>query len=247
MATPTTREEFKKYCLRNLGEPVIKVNIEDDQTYDRIDDALEYFRDYHYDGSERTFLKHQVTADDITNEYITIPQNITGVMRVMPIGTGLNTNNIFNYRYQLTLNDVETWGTAPIQNYVSTMERISLLQDIFTGMQIFRFNRHTDRLYIDTNWNERMIVGQYVVIECRRVIEPDTYASVWNDRWLKEYATQLIKRQWGTNMKKFSGMRLPGDVEMNGQTIYDEANERIKELEEEMINKYTEMPSMVIA
>ncbi len=242
MATPTTRTEFKKYCLRELGHPVIEINVDEDQVQDRIDDALEYYRDFHYDGSYEDFYKYQITASDITNEYITLPESIIGVVDIFPIGAGLNTNNLFNLRYQITLNEIYDWAHSTFANYTMSMERIALMQELFVGKQPFRFNRHTDRLYIDMDWQFRVTAGEYIIIKCYRTVEPDTYSDVWGDRWLRKYATQLIKRQWGTNLKKFSGMQLPGGVTFNGEQIYNEAEEEIKRLEEEMINTYS-LPS----
>jgi len=243
MANPTTREELKKYCMRRLGHPVIEINVDEDQMQDRIDDALEYYRDYHFDGSERTFLKHQVTADDITNEYVTVPSTINGIINVFPVGTGLNANNLFNLRYQVTLNEIYDWSHSQFQNYVSSMERIALMEEIFVGKQPLRFSRHTDRLYLDMDWSARVTVGEYLIIECYRILDPDTYTSVWGDRWLRQYCTQLFKRQWGENLKKFEGMQLPGGLQFNGQTIWSEADEEIKRLEEEVVNSYS-LPAM---
>jgi hypothetical protein len=242
MSKPTTRETFKRYCLRRLGAPVVEINVDDDQIDDRIDDALDFYRDYHYDGSERTFLKHQVTQTDIDNKYLTVPENIMGVINVFPIGTGLNTNNMFNIRYQITLNDVYDWSHAQIQNYASSMERIGLLQELFAGKQPIRFNRHTDKLHIDMDWS-KVSVGEYIVAECYQVIDEATNNEIWGDWWLRQYGTALIKKQWGENLKKFEGMQLPGGVTFNGQTIWNEANEEIQKLEEEVQKKFS-MPAM---
>ncbi|MEK9696712.1 MAG: hypothetical protein VW270_13205 [Candidatus Poseidoniales archaeon] len=243
MANPTSRTELKNYCLRRLGHPVIEINIDEDQMQDRIDDALEFYRDYHYDGVERTFFKHQVTSTDITNEYISIPTNINGVINVFPLGTGLNANNLFNLRYQITLNDIYDWSHAQFQNYTESMRRIALMEEVFVGKQPLRFNRHMDRLYIDMDWSARVVAGEYIIVEAYRVLDPDTFTSVWGDRWLRQYTTQLFKRQWGENLKKFEGMQLPGGVQFNGQQIWSEADEEVKRLEEEVVNNFS-MPSM---
>jgi hypothetical protein len=243
MANPTSREELKKYCLRRLGHPVVEINIDEDQMQDRIDDALSFYRDYHYDGTERTYYKHQVTQTDIDNEYIAIPNNIIGVVNLFPVGTGLNANNLFNLRYQITLNEIYDWAHAQFQNYSESMRRIALMEEIFVGKQPLRFNRHMDRLFIDMDWSARVVIGEYLIIEAYRVIDPDTFTDVWGDWWLRQYTTQLFKRQWGENLKKFEGMQLPGGVTFNGQTIWNEAEEEIKRLEEEVITRYS-MPAM---
>lgn len=243
MANPTTRDEFKKYCLRRLGHPVIEINVDEDQLQDRIDDALAFYRDYHYDGTERTFLKHQITADDISNGYISVPSNIIGVVNVFPVGTGLNANNLFNLRYQITLNEIYDWAHSQISNYTMAMDRIAMMEEIFVGKQPLRYNRHMDRMYLDMDWDARVSVGEYIVVECYATLDPDTYTDVWSDWWLRQYATQLIKRQWGENLKKFEGMQLPGGVQFNGQQIWSEADEEIKRLEEEIVSRYS-MPAM---
>ena len=243
MANPRSRTELKNYCLRRLGSPVVEINIDEDQMQDRIDDALEFYRDYHFDGTERTFLKHQVTASDITNEYISIPTTITGIINLFPVGTGLNSNNLFNLRYQITLNEIYDFAHGQFQNYVSSMERIALMEEIFVGKQPLRFSRHMDRLFIDMDWETRVTEGEYLIVEAYRVIDPDTYTQVWGDYWLRQYCTQLFKRQWGENMKKFEGMQLPGGITFNGQQIWSEADEEIKRLEEEIVSKFS-MPVM---
>jgi hypothetical protein len=242
MANPSSRTELKKYCLRRLGHPVIEINIDEDQMQDRIDDALEFYRDYHYDGTERTYLKHQLTQDDINNQYIAIPTNINGIVRIFPIGNSTSANNLFNLRYQITLNEVYDWSHSNFANYTSSMERIALMEEIFNGKQAIRFNRHMDRMFIDMDW-DTVTVGEYVIIECYRVLDPDVHTSVWGDWWLRQYATQLFKRQWGENLKKFEGMQLPGGVTFNGQQIWSEADEEIKRLEEEIVTRYS-MPVM---
>lgn len=243
MATPTSRTQLKDYCLRRLGAPVVEINVDDDQVDDRIDDALAFYRDYHYDGTERTYLKHQVTQTDIDNGYITADDTVTGVINIFPIGTGLQANNLFNLRYQITLNEVYDWASSKIQHYVSSMERIAMLEELLVGKQPLRFNRHTDKIHIDMDWSLRAPVGTYVIIECYKVLDADTNTSVWGDWWLRQYTTALIKRQWGENLKKFEGMQLPGGVTFNGQTIWQEATEEIQKLEEE-VQKNFSMPAM---
>jgi hypothetical protein len=239
MATPKTRIEFKKYCLRELGAPVIEINVDEDQVDDRIDDALEYYRDFHYDGMEHDYYKILVTSDDIDNKYITLPDTINGVVGILPIGSSIASGNMFNLKYQMAMSDIHNWSNGSFANYTMSMERIALMQELFVGKQLVRYNRHTNRLYIDMDWKTNVSADQYVIIECYKTVDPSAYADVWGDRWLRKYATQLIKRQWGTNMKKFTGMQLPGGVQFNGEQIYQEAEEEIKRLEEEMVNTYS--------
>ena len=234
MANPTTRVELKNYCLRRLGAPVIEINVDEDQIQDRIDDALAFYNDYHYDGTERTFLKHAITADDITNKFIPIPSTINSIVDVMPLGNDTSTNNLFNAKYQMTLNDIQNWTGYQMSNYVMSMERVALMQELLVGKQRYRFNRHTDKMYLDMDW-DRVTVGEYVIIECYQTMDPEGYSQVYGDWWLRKYTTALIKKQWGQNLSKFEGMQLPGGVTFNGQQILSDANEEIAKLEEEVI------------
>lgn len=238
MAVPTTRSQFKEYCLRTLGKPVLEINVDDDQVEDRIDQALRYYWDYHFDGSEKTYYKHQVTAQDKANKYITLPENIIGAINIFDIGDALNTNNMFNIRYQIALNDLYTLTSVSMVPYYMALQHIQMLEYLLVGKQPIRYNRHTDKLYIDMDWN-KLEDNHYLIVEAYEVIDPDVYTDAWGDRWLAQYATALIKKQWGTNLKKFEGMTLPGGIKFNGQKIYDEADEEIKALEKEMISSYS--------
>jgi len=238
MAVPASRSQFKEYCLRTLGKPVLEINVDDDQVEDRIDQALRYYWDYHFDGSEKLYYKHQITSDDKTNKYITLPENIIGVVSIFDIGSALNTNNLFNIRYQIALNDLYTLTSVSMVPYFMAFQHIQMLEQLLVGKQSIRYNRHTDKLYIDMDW-DKVDVSNFLIVEAYEVIDPDVYTDAWGYRWLAQYSTALIKKQWGTNLKKFEGMTLPGGIKFNGQKIYDEADEEIKELEKEMISSYS--------
>jgi hypothetical protein len=238
MATPTSRSDFKENCLRRLGKPVIEINVDDDQVDDRIDEALRYFWDYHFDGSEKIFYKHPVTQTDKTNKYITLPENIIGAVNIFPIGSGLNTNNLFNIRYQIALNDLYTLTSVSMVPYVMALTHIQNLEQILVGQQPLRYNRHVNKLYIDMDW-ERVDINEYILVEAYEVINPDIYTDAWSDRWLLRYGACLIKQQWGNNLKKFDGMKMPGGLTFNGQRIYEEATQERVELEKEMIHSYS--------
>ena len=239
MAVPTTRSTFKDYCLRRLGYPVIDINVDAEQVQDRIDDALDKYRDYHYDGTEHILLPHEVTADDRTNKYITLDENIIGVTRVLDIGDAINSSNLFNIRYQIHLNDLFDFSSSSYVSYVMAMRHVETLEELFVGSKPIRFNRHSDRLYIDMKWSEDISEGEYLVIDGYRTIDPEVYGDVWNDPWLKRYATALIKQQWGSNLSKFEGMPLPGGIQFNGQRIMQEAVEEISKMEEEINSSYS--------
>jgi len=242
MAIVTTRTEFKNYCLRKLGSPVIQVNVADEQVEDRIDDAFEYYRDYHYDAVEDVFLKHQITADDITNKWIPIPNTIIGVKQVLPLyESGKTAMNMFDVRYQMFLNDIYNLSSTEMLTYELTQSHIQMVNDMLDGRPQIRYNRHLNKLNIDIDWSDAITEGEYIIVEATKVIDPDTYPDVWNDRWLKRYATALIKKQWGENLSKYEGVTMPGGVTFNGQRIIDEASEEITKLEEEMSLSY-ELP-----
>lgn len=239
MAKPTTREELKDYCLRQLGAPVLEINVADEQIEDCIDDAIQYYHDYHFDGTEKVFLAHQVTDADVTNRYIDIPESVIGVINIFDIGDSFSTNNLFNIRYQIALNDLFAFNYGPFAPYYMALQNVALAEELFVGRQSLRFNRHTNRLYIDMAWGEKVVVGEHIIVEGYSALDPETYSDVYNDRWLKRYATSLIKKQWGTNLKKFEGLQMPGGITFNGQKIWDEATDEITQLESEMINSYS--------
>jgi hypothetical protein len=238
MATPTTKDQFKEYCLRALGKPVIEINVDDDQVDDRIDDALKYYWDYHFDGSEKTYYKYQITDADKANKYITMPENIIGTVNLFPIGQGLNTNNLFNIRYQIALNDLYTLTSVSMVPYYMALTHIQFLEQMLVGQQPIRYNRNVNRLHIDMDW-QIINTGDFIVVEAYQIVDPATYVDVWKDRWLIRYATCLIKQQWGANLTKFVGMTLPGGIKFNGEKIYNDATAERAELEKEMIYSYS--------
>jgi hypothetical protein len=239
MAVPSTRAQFKEMCLRRLGKPVIEINVDDDQVEDRIDEALRYYWDYHFDGSDRIYYKHILTDEDKVNKYITLPENINGAVRIFPVGGALmNTMNLFNIRYQIALNDLYTLTSISLVPYFMAMSHIAMIEELLVGQQPIRYNRHKDRCYIDMDWT-LMPTDSYIIIEAYEVVDPEVWTDAWGDRWLAQYTTALIKRQWGNNLKKFDNMQMPGGLSFNGQKIYDEAIEEINQMEKEMISGYS--------
>ncbi len=239
MAIPTTRSAFKSYCLRRLGEPVIDINVDDEQVEDRIDDALKYYQDYHFDGTERVLLQHQVTAVDKTNKYITLDNSIIGVNSILDIGQAVQSSNIFNIRYQIHLNDLFDLSASSYVPYVTAMRHVEYIEELFVGKKPIRYNRHINKLNIEMDWDNDVAADEYMIIDCYKIVNPTTYTDVWGDRWLAKYTTALIKKQWGSNITKFEGMQLPGGLTFNGAKIYDDAEAEIQKLEEEMIVSYS--------
>ena len=270
MATPNTKDTLKEYCLRALGKPVIEVNVDPDQCDDRIDEALQYFAEYHMDGVERVYLKHQVTSDQKTRArtdssenvtdavdntggaytwkeqkvFIPIPTSVVSVLRVLPV-TDSTTTPMSDLKYQMRLNDLFDFTSTSMINYQMLQDHLDLLDHILTGEYPIRFNVHQNRLYIDQDW-ESCDVDQFFIIECYRKLDPNSYTDVYNDMFLKKYATALIKKQWGANLIKFQGVQMLGGVQMNGEIIYQQADEEIKLLEEQMLNGFGLPADMMI-
>jgi len=267
----TTRETLKQYCLRALGKPVIDINVEDDQVEDRIDEGLQYFAQYHYDGVERMYLKYQVTAADITRarsdetlttvtdtadstvtaiwkegkNYIPVPSTVMSVVQVFPF-TDKAALNLFDVRYQLRLNDLYDFSSTSIIHYDMTLRHLDLLDHILVGERAIRFNQHNNRLYIDMDWANDVAAGDYLVVECFRKLDPATYTDAFDDIFLKKYVIQLVKRQWGSNLSKFQGVAMLGGVQLNGEQLYTQAQEEITKLEEQIQLSYELPPQHMI-
>ena len=315
MAAPSTRTEFKDYCLRRLGFPVIQINVDDDQVDDRIDDALQFFHDYHFDGVEKIYMKHRITQDDINRKFIYCPDPVIFVTKIFPFDDSNSSINMFDLRYQLRLHDLYDFTSVSYVSYEITMQHITTLNMLFSGYPQHRFNRHQNKIFLDIDWSRDATLGEYVVIECYRKLAPDTViltgtvtatntsnvmtgtgttfdqqilegdiitvggqdvqvnriisptqaylttnlttsvtnatatktgvSDVWNDRFLKQYATALIKYQWGTNLSKFAGVQMPGGVTLDGPRIMAEAQVEIDKIETEM-QAYNVLPPEIL-
>ena len=173
MSTPTTRQEFKDYCLRQLGFPVIDINVDDDQVDDRIDEALQYFRDYHFDGVEKIYMRYKLTQADIDRHWIYVPSAVIGITSVWPFDDSNSTVNMFDLRYQLRLHDLYDFTSVSYVPYEITMQHIRTIQLLFTGTPQFRYNRHMGKLYIDLDWLRFVKEDSWIVVECYRQLEPD--------------------------------------------------------------------------
>lgn len=242
MASVTSRQGLIDYCLRRLGQPVVEINVDEDQLDERVEDALEFFQEYHFDGVEKVFLKHSITSDDIANEYIPMGNPVISVVRVLPIPSFDSfSGGFFNEEYQLRLNDLNNFSGSSLIQWQMTQQNFSLIENLFNITPQMLFNRRQNRVYLEADWAEKFKVGDILIIEAYRALDPTTFTEVWNDMFLKKYTTALIKRQWGENLKKFTGVVLPGGITLDGKTIYDEAVEEIRQIEEEVSLKY-ELP-----
>lgn len=243
MALPDSRQSFKDYCLRRLGYPVVDINVDEQQIQDRIDDALAYYRDYHYDGTEHIYLSYLMTSTDITNKYVTLPETVQSVTSIFATGGNSNINGLFNIRYQMHLNDLFDFSNSASGAYVMAMRHVETLEETFNGKKPIRYSRHMDKLFLDLDWTTDVMAGEYIIVDCYGTIDPETYTDVYADTFLLRYATALIKRQWGTNLSKFEGMQLPGGITFNGRAILQDANEEIQKLEDTMLSSQS-MPVM---
>ena len=264
MAKPTTRQELVNYCLRQLGAPVLEINIADEQVDDLLDDALQYFQERHFDGVERMYLKYKITQDDIDrsktntdttrtvgittytfeegNNYIEIPDSVIGIEKIFKFDSSTISGSMFSIKYQLFLNDLYGFSSIDLLNYTMTKSYLESIDHVLTPDIQIRFNKRQNRLYLDIDWAEQD-KDTYIVIDCYRILDPSNNAGVYNDSFLKKYLTALLKRQWGQNLIKFQGVKLPGGIELNGRQIYDDGQRELNEIIQKMSTDY-ELPPM---
>lgn len=235
MANPSSRQGLIDYCLRRLGDPVIEINVDEDQIEDRVDEALQYFREFHSEATYRGYIQHLLTADDITNKYVSISSDVQQVTKLFKLEQGLFSRNMFSVKYQMHMNDIANMGSyvGDLAYYEQVQQYLSLLDMRLNGTPQVEYVRKQNRLYIHGNFEDGDIKeGEYIVAEVYSVIDGSTHTAVWNDLWLKEYTTALIKHQWGANLIKFEGMQMPGGVTINGRQIYEDALQDIERLRE---------------
>jgi hypothetical protein len=261
---PSSRQQLIDYCLRKLGYPVLEINVEDDQIDDLVDDALQYFNERHFDGVEKMYLKYKITQDDIdrakentttsrtvgvttfnyleAKNYIEIPDSIIGIEGIFRFDDSTFSSGMFNIAYQIFLNDVYNFTSIELLNYAMVKEYLETIQWLISPQKKIRYTKRQNRLYIDMNWSS-VPVNSYVIIDCYRILDPSDYTKIWNDSWLKQYLTATIKKQWGQNMIKFQGVKLPGGVELNGRQIYEDAINEIADIKTRMSSEY-ELPPL---
>ena len=278
MAQPSSRQTFIDYCKRQLGAPVLEINVADEQIDDLVDDALQYFQERHFDGVFPTLLKYKFTQADIdrgrakggpnspvgiastsatsvidgasvqfdfeeNSNYLKVPDDVIGITKVFQFeGSNSVSSGMFSIKYQLFLNDIYFWGSTELLTYAMTKSYLEDIDFLLSTQKQIRFNQRMNRLYLDIDWSS-VSPNNHLVIDCYRGMNPDTHTKVWNDSFLKRYAVQLIKRQWGQNMIKFQGMKLPGGVELNGRQMYDDAEKELQIIREQMSNTY-ELPPL---
>jgi hypothetical protein len=236
MAQPYDRETFKDYCLRKIGDGVIEINCSDEQIEDRIDEAISFFRDYHYDGSQLVYLKHQLTQEEIDQGWVPVPSRLLGVTRIFDLSSSISTGTgMFNVTYQFVLHNLEDIIGYDIKNYFMAMQHLEFIQEILVGKPMVRYNRHVDKLFLDVT-KGILAPGSFIVIEAYDIVDDTIYSDFWRDRWLQNYATVLIKEQWGSNITKFENVQLIGGLTFNGIQILNDAREERLRLEEQAMN-----------
>jgi len=234
MPVPTNKQEFREYCLRALGHPILKIEVTEEQMDDRIEEALRIFYDYAFDGSKKIYYKHVVTAQDKTNGYVVLPEYINGVVSIFDMGfSNTSTNNLFSLQYQIVQQDAYTLLSQSLVPYYMTFTHLALIDELLVGKKPIRFNRHENKVHIDMDWST-ILEGTFLIFDAYAIMDPEEYADVWNDRWLKEYSIALIKRQWGSNLSKFQGIQMAGGVTFNGAEIYSQAETDITRLRDEL-------------
>ena len=273
MAKPTTKQELIDHCLRKLGAPVLEVNVSDEQLDDCIDDAIQYFQERHFDGVERMYLKYKITQDDLdrgranapsgtgmvattasptsssfsntwyeNSNYINVPDSVIGVEKVFKFDTSSISGGMFSIKYQLFLNDLYFFNSVELLQYQMTKRYLEDIDFLLTTDKQIRFNKRQDRLYLDIDWGSQD-KDQYLVLDCYRALDPSTFSGVYNDSFLKRYCTALIKKQWGQNLIKFKGVKLPGGIEFNGREIYQDGVEEVNSIRDQMSSTY-ELPPL---
>jgi hypothetical protein len=273
MSQPSSRTELIDYAKRQLGYPVLEVNVADEQLDDLLDDAIQYFQERHFDGVELMYLKHKLTAEDVArgrgtgsagittttatstivgtattfsfqenSNYIEIPPSVIGINKIFKVDTSTVSDGLFNIRYQLFLNDLYYFSSIDLLHYTMVKTYLSDIEFLLTPEKQVRFNKRQDRLYIDTDW-ERLAAGDFLVIECYRVLDPNDFRRVYNDSFIKKYFTALVKRQWGQNLIKFNNVALPGGITLNGRQIYEDGQRELDVIVEKMSSTY-ELPPL---
>ena len=246
MATITNKDDFLSYCLRQLGAPVINIEVTDEQLDDAYSDAIRKLQDFHMNGVERQYLKYQLTDDDILEGTVPLPDSITGVARVLNIASNtVGGQYIFDLNYQIRMNDLWDLQSSSLPYYTAVRQYTNMLDQMFNGQPMFRFNRVQQKVYLDINKN-KLKAGMWVVMEVFRALTPEEFPELFMEPWLKKYTTALIKKQWGSNLKKFNNVVTIGNVAVDGQNIFNEAIQEISELDEVLRNTYEEPVAMLV-
>ena len=272
MAQPSSRQGLIDYGLRQLGAPVLEINIDDDQIDDLLDDAIQIFNERHFDGVEEMFLKYKFTQADIdrgkataetdaditagivtttgtstsisgygtttsnffeNTNFIQVPDSVIGIEKIFKFDSSSISGGMFSIKYQLFLNDLYYFNSVELLQYSMVKSYLEDIDFLLTPERQVRFNKKQNRLYLDMDFNS-ITENDFIVIDCQRILNPNDFTKVYNDPFLKMYFTALLKRQWGQNLIKFRGVKLPGGLELNGREIYDDGQRELDAIRQKM-------------
>lgn len=237
-----SRDALIEYSLRQLGAPVIQINVAQEQLEDRVNDALHMFFRYHMDATTHDVLTLQVTKEDIERQRIKCPPEVISVIDVAykPNNSSVG-STINNLQYQMYFSDLISrsfMGSSGLSNYTITKSYLSMLSQTMGDIyHITDFNLHTNEVKIFYDWS-KLKEGDLIGLEVYKIVNPEEYVDVWDNYWLKEYTTALIKKQWGTNLMKYTGTSLIGGGQINGDAIYNTALEDIQKLEDRLVSEF---------
>jgi len=274
MSKPSSRQELVDYCLRQLGAPVLEINLADEQIDDLVDDALQYFYERHFDGVERMYLKYKITENDLkrgsaqytsgvgivtttgnsnisgigtvsfnfyeNSNFIQVPDTVIGIEKVFKFDTSSISAGMWSIKYQLFLNDLYYFNSVELLQYSMVKTYLEDIDFLLSTDKQIRFNKRQNRLYLDIDWTAKS-KDTFIVIDCYRILDPNTFTKVYNDSFLKRYLTALMKRQWGANLIKFRGVKLAGGIELNGRELYDDGERELESIRQRMSMDY-ELP-----
>jgi len=275
MARPNSRGRLIDYALRQLGAPVLEINIDTDQLHDVLDDTLQVYEERHYNGFERMYLKYKITQEDLdrgrakgtdgvgivtttgistnsattvssefyeTSNYLAVPEHVRGINKIFKFDTSSISGGMFSIKYQLFLNDLYYFNSVELLQYAMTKTYLEDIDFLLTTEKQIRFNQRQDRLYLDIDWGAQSL-DTFIIIDCFRALDPEEYKQIYNDPFVKRYYVAALKKQWGQNLIKFRGTKLPGGIELNGREIYDEGVRELDALRSRMAQDY-EMPPL---
>ena len=247
---PQNREEFKTYIRAKLGEPVINLEVSEFQVDIAVDEALQYFQNYHYLGSTHSYYVYEITQADINSKSFTLPSDVLGVTTVYDFSTagGLGLSaDVYSQSWQMTYDLVFNQNVlnGSFATYYTNKTYYDMIDSLINGMKSIRFNQYENKVFLDNTW-ENYKVGDKLVVDCFIVLDPDDNPEIWADRWLVRYATAKLQKQWGENISKYDGT-LPGGMKLNYERILSEAINEIKEIEDNCLRDYSEPPRDFVA
>jgi hypothetical protein len=239
LSIPATRQQFKDYCLRKLGSPILNIDLTSEMIDDRIDQAITYWQQFHVEGTLLQYYSYQVQAQDITNRYITLPTNVIGVGKLFDVSAIFGSSDIFSVTWQFVQSQIFNMSSIQVAPYWMMMQNLQQLQQVLVGQKFIRFNQFEGNLYIDMDWPAQTVAGNYLVVEVYVANDPEVFPRIWGDIWLQRYSIAQIKKNWGEVLCKYLEMPLTGGLKVDGHRLLTEAQTEIDNLEKEMFNTWS--------